>query len=532
MTKQNRQNKREAERQRVTYCIQTGQKLQTIVLNNDLFEMYCGYIDKNATARFGIVKLSNVDLNYVGDGGFTLLEYASWKKRDAIVLALIRAGANPTISLAHPAGCHESQDIMAFLWKLQPSYCVWVVNFACTMRKGSFSSTCGKCFSDTQVFKLPCGDLICEVCFWNALSNSSPYRDLDCSICSNSLNQQDYLEFDKLKLCLGQASKSINEESKQKFDELAVNVDIKGTKRMGFKARTMYQLNRLFIGISQEVRASQFLDAASDGNHYRLLAIVEQGIDLNVRNEYGQTAYFLAVWKKHEDCMDFLRFCGCDENIPDNTGLLPQDIHHENVTDELGTLELNRLSTTVKVLPNTFGPTYVFDNCLTFAELEFILKLHQRVPTAAAKKVSCSDRSYYCDSRKFVTRVITRALKEANLTGLVMPQMRFLDYKHAGGYLPPHIDLARVDEQGIRSTHTFILYLTCSSDEGGETGIMEALPTNTNPSPCIVHKVFPKQSRLFVFPHITPHYGGLTTTRKLLLRGEVYLQAVPDSEYF
>jgi hypothetical protein len=42
----------------------------------------------------------------------------------------------------------------------------------------------------------------------------------------------------------------------------------------------------------------------------------------------------------------------------------------------------------------------------------------------------------------------------------VFQNIRFLHYERAGGILPPHVDLCRVDDaSGLRSTHTFILYL-------------------------------------------------------------------------
>ena len=58
------------------------------------------------------------------------------------------------------------------------------------------------------------------------------------------------------------------------------------------------------------------------------------------------------------------------------------------------------------------------------------------------------------------------------------PLARFLCYAAPGGELPVHVDLARTWGGGLRSTHSFLLYLT-DCTHGGETLLLETLPGDT-----------------------------------------------------
>ncbi len=112
-----------------------------------------------------------------------------------------------------------------------------------------------------------------------------------------------------------------------------------------------------------------------------------------------------------------------------------------------------------------------------------------------------------------------------------MQFMRFLSYSRPGGYLPPHVDLSRTSN-GLRSTHTFILYLQdCVA--GGETALLHSIPpcpsdpgarcsmTNCDES-FVLALVTPKRGRLLLFPHDCPHEGRETVdVPKTLLRGEL-----------
>ena len=99
------------------------------------------------------------------------------------------------------------------------------------------------------------------------------------------------------------------------------------------------------------------------------------------------------------------------------------------------------------------------------------------------------------------------------------PQMRFLKYGKSGS-VPPHVDLARTSPEGIRSTHTFILY-THSCGEGGATVLLDHIPTASKPDHVEIARIAPARSTLLLFPHMTPHEGLPAGDAKVLLRGEM-----------
>ena len=57
------------------------------------------------------------------------------------------------------------------------------------------------------------------------------------------------------------------------------------------------------------------------GSNIRVKALFEAGIDLNVRNEYGQTAVLLAAAHGHSNTVSYLLSIGADANICDNAGV-------------------------------------------------------------------------------------------------------------------------------------------------------------------------------------------------------------------
>jgi hypothetical protein len=165
--------------------------------------------------------------------------------------------------------------------------------------------------------------------------------------------------------------------------------------------------------------------------------------------------------------------------------------------------------------------SFVLDGFFSGAFLQQVDDLFSRLPIAHSSKPSCSARAYFCDSSNWVTAAMSAALDRArrsysacnadgesascdvrswpgaedlwdkatdtdasperqSFCSRPMPHMRFLHYEHVGGYLPPHVDLRRTDDQGNKSTHTFILYLA-DCREGGETSLLRYLP-KTSPS--------------------------------------------------
>jgi hypothetical protein len=168
-------------------------------------------------------------------------------------------------------------------------------------------------------------------------------------------------------------------------------------------------------------------------------------------------------------------------------------------------------------LDNAFAPEFLNAVEALFGRLALEPRCHD--------SAGLNDRAYVCDVEGWLAAGLAAAVGRfggaARVQGVAMAQMRFLLYQEVGGGLPPHVDLARTDELGRRSTHTFIFYLTgCAS--GGET---QLLAEHSRPDAAVVASVTPVRGRLLLFPHMCPHLARPVTAEglpKLLLRGEMF----------
>lgn len=210
--------------------------------------------------------------------------------------------------------------------------------------------------------------------------------------------------------------------------------------------------------------------------------------------------------------------------------------------------------------------TLTIDNALPDACVEALLQLWRGLPTAQKDKASPIDRSYYDDVDGWLRRAIDKVLTDLGLltapsadvamAGVAMadaatadvatagadqpaaaspatqPLMRFLHYPTVGGSLPAHVDLPRVSAEGVRTTHSFLLYLTDVAT-GGETLLLEARPGDAklvtaggvaNGERRTLAKSAPRRGRLLLMPHACPHSAAETeAVPKTLIRGEVVL---------
>ena len=125
--------------------------------------------------------------------------------------------------------------------------------------------------------------------------------------------------------------------------------------------------------------------------------------------------------------------------------------------------------------------------------------------------------------------------QSAGLRYGTQPLMRFLHYPHPGGSLPAHVDLPRI-VNGVRTTHSFLLYLT-DCELGGETLLLEARRGDEKLAPsggvaagerAVLARSAPRRGRLLIMPHACPHSAApVISAPKLLIRGEVLLPAQP-----
>jgi len=306
------------------------------------------------------------------------------------------------------------------------------------------------------------------------------------------------------------------EESEQQVQTAREVVPRKGQKRAGLL--NPLEAAALAPGETQAARSVEWFKAASLGQWLRLSALFRAGIDLDLQNDYGQTALAIALWLGHERCVEGLMGLDADRAIEAHGGV--NTIHEYNGTEAA---ELHVLIPNAALHPG--AGAFMVDSGFDEPFLEELEKLYGHLPNGLKGEPKgsdlCIERRYYCDAVGVIMRHIKGLLKPLVDRGFEpMPQMRFLRYFEVGGSLPPHVDLARTDNRGRRSTHTFILYLDgCreGAEGGGETVLLHEAKGEEEWA-----RVAPKRGRLLVFPHMTPHMAReVTRIPKLLLRGEL-----------
>ncbi|KAF0712520.1 hypothetical protein AaE_012002, partial [Aphanomyces astaci] len=280
----------------------------------------------------------------------------------------------------------------------------------------------------------------------------------------------------------------------------------------------LWRALQLYVGLTPKQRDAEMFKAIVARNAGRLRALVHVGVDVNCRNEYGQTCLFMAAWTGDLGCVEALLASGAAADLADNAGTLPSQCALRHGVVANGLEHLHPPTRFVELIPSASahpgaGSGY-FDNVFPDDFLARLDALHGTLPVAPKEKESCSNRSYFCDSLGWVLDGVRRACGRA-----VFPNMRFLHYTDVGGSLPAHVDLSRTDLQGVTSTKIFIIYLTtCAS--GGQTNLL----TSTNAHDHnVLAAVQPRRGRLLIFPHLCPHEGAVVQhVPKLLLRGEMY----------
>lgn len=187
------------------------------------------------------------------------------------------------------------------------------------------------------------------------------------------------------------------------------------------------------------------MQAASEGKLVRLYALFKLGVDINCKNEYGQTALIICSNYGYISILELLLKLGADISILDNAGnnainaanstksleiinllqLYNNDeinfdediiILNENIKNKISKGILNSISVTSLIDPNSNHPgagSFYIDNA--FSE-EFIIKLEElfnNIPIDPPQKISCSERSYFCDLQGWVIFLLESAVAKA-----------------------------------------------------------------------------------------------------------------------
>jgi len=363
--------------------------------------------------------------------------------------------------------------------------------------------------------------------------------------------------------------------SRLKYEKLGENT---WSKKLKFKSYCQYKMKSQYLGSKSSQRLSEFEKCIVLGDILRLICVIEAGVDVDaILNDYKQNALHLAIFHGNETMAWFLiNIAGIDTSICTvNGGIssyfstalfsvgamvdmlknsgLEVDRTKETCYWDIGDVnpetlfENQELTIAIDTDENHPGAgAIVIDNFVDQSIIDILIsKIFDKLEDVGEESTKdsdahrvCSQRRYFLDSEKFVGNFLETGLKNALKNhNYNSPQnykideikayqhLRFLHYDLPGGWVPPHVDLNRTNgEDLVKSTHTFILYLSEPGENGGgETDLLKFLP-NQGEECEVKFSVVPKFRRLLLFPHACPHIGRpVLCPPKLLVRGEIRL---------
>jgi hypothetical protein len=218
-----------------------------------------------------------------------------------------------------------------------------------------------------------------------------------------------------------------------------------------------------FWGADPNIEAAgemSILNVASENAHPDVATLIAQHLDkFDSRTLQSR---IISIESNHEISK------GTKHNNPKHTKLIPKDSGHPGA-----------------------GSCFI-DCLLSDGILHFLDELWSTLPVARDEDIKkkktnngilCSDRYYFCDAEGYFCTMladhIETVLREDDDSGgvnaTIYPHMRFLNYEEKCSALAPHVDLCKKHAvTGIRSTHTFILYLS-HCEQGGETALLKEL---------------------------------------------------------
>ena len=425
------------------------------------------HIHAASHSNFGLVKMSALHIDHLCDPSawaalfppghehqphrrMTLLHFSASLRRDRITGSLLRAGACP-ITTETLSDRDLSSLVKAYFRRVPPSYAVHIINtFVSLASVPDPNTACSACplasdHSTSRILKLPlCGDHVCEAAFWRVVVlQRSPFEDLACPTCQSHLYPLPPAVLPPNMDTL--TPSEIAQQSRARWLELPVSLDILNSKKPVFVAMSLTAQVSLFIGLVRAQRCLELSRAASLGNAARILALVAAGVLVDARDEYGQTALFVAATAGRTSAVQALLQCGAVP-VPDAAGLSPHaaalarcvclsacDCGAQRCAQLLPAIPAPSLlprpllthdcSGVARVIvlippemPHPGAGSYIIDGGFTETFLQRLEQLHRALPRAPAIKASCSSRSYYCDVQSWVRAAFSSVLATAAIS--------------------------------------------------------------------------------------------------------------------
>ena len=293
-------------------------------------------IDKNNTSYFGLAKLRKLDVDVLFEEDnhkITLIQYASVRKRDKIVINLLRANANPLIRskeslftmLEPQQRKHFLQKIGCFLSSLNLRYLTYILHQVVGIRSSGRKKfaggldtatkfTCSGCNKQNGLDEaciLNCCErhVLCEYCLWQRVLESNPMNDIEplsvCPLCDRNEGSFILRNIDATinNICSKTLFSTNIEESKRAFyslppDKLSLkeNLVMRKSKENINKGMQKATLRKLLIGETQKKRAEMYFEAIDTGNFLRLVHILNRGIDIDIVDENGESGLLKAAF--------------------------------------------------------------------------------------------------------------------------------------------------------------------------------------------------------------------------------------------
>jgi len=438
---------------------------------------------------------------------------------------------------------------------------------------------------------LRCHHWICERCFWIAVCKQRE-RELCCVTCGEgetleSVREEEFRERegeqDLFSSLCGPITPSFRAKvAKHRIESLPKLNQL--PKKEPFRARSLLEGKKSFLGAQEGTRNEVFQKAARTGDFCKMVYVLLAGVDVNAEDEYGQiclhlttfenqflTSYILMYWMGlsplkaaaggttplliaisngyHALAAGIAKYLACESHV----NLTLSEICDLAEKDSLRFRELTSISLTqspassrtferpqprfqYQIPPDSKHPgagAFTIDDGFPLPFLDSLVAMYHSLTDGPCKKASSNTRRFYSDTTGRVSNEIRSCMINANckLPLRALSHMRFLCYSKKGAALAPHVDLTRALDDGRRSTHTFIIYLqTC--ERGGGTALLKRQETRGEGidneawdkvmEEITIVRVKPRIGRLLVFPHFCPHAGlEVIDIPKLLIRGEM-----------
>jgi len=369
------------------------------------------------------------------------------------------------------------------------------------------------------------GHVICELCFWNDFLRNFEYRTGDvvqCPVCicrgtktnSNSGGRCVNARIDNENSSCPELRRQRSFEKYRALPKDASELKArskqlkpKPVRESEYPCSTWSAAAASMVGRTQEVRRDKFFEyVGKRGSYHHVRACLHEGIDVSLKNEYGQTGLFVAAWYGHVSIVRLLLRYGSDPRCVAHGGIsirdaaaAETDVFTTSKTEPVALAEPktailkliddavasppssdDKSVLTASILdesstsPTTTAPdcncvtlideesdhcgagSYLIDGAISDKYVDALISLWSQIPIEVdrikEKSAPCSKRSYFCDVEGQLQKLIERAMLDSGLLSsssssssrcVVYPHVRFLCYDKVGTALPPHVDLNR-----------------------------------------------------------------------------------------